>query len=564
MSLFEDLVEELKEENLIEETVIETSRTERAALNDKSSVSENIPENNILPDKNFPSTKNKLEDSSVLPEARSANDSSAERQNNAKTETGFEIAAAEQFKAGEIVAESNETKNHATAEKDFYRRRATEEVTALQIVEHILNGVEREQMKIPPKSYDDIPVSLALHDFLKITGDPNSPEHSLAEFKLMGETESWHSALLRRDKFIAVGDLRRYCESTRAPLSSQALASLARFYRNSPFSDAVRNKFDLIMTRLVTKESKDHKREILFEREELIQHLSDLYADWSSIPLYAADDDSEVLIAALKFEDFITEAQEADSFESLVKKDFFNRLRIFKDSIGENFFSPLLTATAIECNVSIGNRYVELIEAERDNNNSEILEEKYNFLLDQPVSDATSKTLQLIELLKIKKEETEENSAKAAEPEEKITLDTPVKFETRAESEPGESLNPPKADKRKLALIILLAIFLLGGLYFVVNYFSATPAAEPVAEKINMEESAFRDYFKAARIDNDTFYAVTLPSWKDLSTENKEDIINKILAKGKTQGYKKIHLMNNDGKTVGSASQENGVELSEF
>lgn len=564
MSLFEDLIEELKEENLIEETVIETSKTEQFGFSRSSaSPKDAVAESGLVINKDTFSGKDSVENPPVTPEISLAKDYSDKQQESLAPENHFEVVAKNLHP--QKAEEKGDVKQFLIDDKDFYRRRATEEVTSLQIVEHILSGVEREQMKIPPKSYDDIPVSLALHDFLKITSDPNSPEHSLAEFKLMGETESWHSALLRRDKFISVGDLRRYCESTRPPLSSQALAALARFYRNSPFSDAVRNKFDLILSRLVTKELKDHTREILFERKELIQHLSDLYADWSSIPLYAADNDSEVLLAVLKFEDFITEAQEANSFEELVEKDFFNRLRIFKDSIGENFFSPLLTATAIDCNVIIGNRYVELIEAERAANNSEILEEKYTFLLDQPVSDATSKTLQLIELLKNKKEEVEETNTNKPETEEKTVFDASKKSESEFRSETESSVMVAKPAKQKLVLIGLLAVVLFGGLYFLVSYFSsAKPSVEPISEKINLEESVFNEYFNAARINENTFYAVTSPSWQDLSDENKENVLSKILAEGKTKGYKNVHLMNKDGKTVGTASPEKGIEFTGF
>ncbi len=107
---------------------------------------------------------------------------------------------------------------------------------------------------------------------------------------------------------------------------------------------------------------------------------------------------------AFKFEDFMTEADNAESFDELIRNDFFNRLRLFKESTGEQFFAPLVAATAIESNVRIGNRYVELLNIEREKGEAEKLENKYGFLHDQVISDATSKTLQLVELLKEKKE----------------------------------------------------------------------------------------------------------------------------------------------------------------
>ena len=249
----------------------------------------------------------------------------------------FDVSSAEE--EIEISVENYENplvSQESSDDHDFYRRRATEEVNSLKIVEHVISAIEREYKKSLPKAYDDLKVSLALHDFLKVTEKPNSPEHAQAEFKLMQETESWYSALSQRDKGISVSDLRRYCENAKPALSAQALISLARFYRNSPFSEPVRAKFDMVLTRLLTKEKWDDTRELIFTREELITQISHLYADWASIPLYELNDDSDVLIGVLKFEDFANEVKEADSFDELIRKDFFNRLKIFKEGTGEN------------------------------------------------------------------------------------------------------------------------------------------------------------------------------------------------------------------------------------
>src|SRR5687768_17225821 len=38
---------------------------------------------------------------------------------------------------------------------DFFRKRAMEEVSSLQMVEHVLSGIEREHMKTASVSHDD-------------------------------------------------------------------------------------------------------------------------------------------------------------------------------------------------------------------------------------------------------------------------------------------------------------------------------------------------------------------------------------------------------------------------
>ena len=264
MNIFESFIDELKEENLLEETNKESAASETKAGN--------------------ASGKTALAD---------ANSDKAEK-NAASVQTANDTATAEAVNSGEpkkdfadfqktVDAEkvgAPENNNRATAkeadEAEFFRKRAVEEVSGLQLVEHIFSGVERQQKKTIPKPFDDLNVKKALHAFLQVFGDAKSPEHAQAEFQLMQETESWYSALSHRDKLISISHLRGFCEMAKPALSAQALVALARFYRNSPYSEAVRSKFDLIVTRLFSKDLEGEKREITFERDELITHLAEL------------------------------------------------------------------------------------------------------------------------------------------------------------------------------------------------------------------------------------------------------------------------------------------------
>ena len=264
------------------------------------------------------------------------------------------------------------------------------------MVEHVLSGVERDFLHITPKLYDDLEVKKALHTFLQVSQNINSPEQAHAEFLLMQETESWYSALSQKDKDISVGYLRRYCETTRPALSSQALAALARFYRNAPFSESVRSKFDLVMTRFFARETGGDIRRLLLSRDEIIEKLNEFYAEWSSIPLYETDDDeSGILLAAIKFEEFATEADEANNFEELIKNDFFNRLKVFKEETHENFFAPLITATAIESNVRIGNRYLELLLKKRKTRMPKVSKKNTAIFITGSISEVVCKTIQI-------------------------------------------------------------------------------------------------------------------------------------------------------------------------
>lgn len=628
MNVFEDLIEELKEENLLESTVIETNKTEnyyevsQPQTQPNSTRSENKQfqntedfdsfENNEETPSSFENSLSELSDlqSSIngQEEYQLENDSFefpsesvALKNESLETEATNETTLIENLinqstpfsevikleeelqsldqeaiateaevretqEKSDVIENSNEKEQpefpeyellSKTVEEDsgFYRRRANEEVTSLQIVEHIISAIEKEHMKIVPQAYDDLPVSMALHDFLQAGTDPLSTEHTQAEFKLMQETEKWYSALAQRDNNISVGDLRRYMENAKPALSSQALISLARFYRNSPFSEAVRSKFDLVITKLVTRENWDDTRISLFTRDELIKQLGDLYSDWSSIPLYENNqDDSDVLIGVLKFDDFIDEVNNAETLDELIKSDFFNRVKAFKESTNEKFFAPLLISAAVECNVIVGNKYVKLVKLEKTLKTPGEIEEKYNFLLDQPVSDTVSKSLKLVEILKEKKEP---QKLAVVEQTKEIKEEIAVEKSSRAINAEIEkrSTQPRFSVNKWLVAVVVLALFGLGGLYSWAEFMTPQMKTSPSVRKPALEPP-LSEYFKTARINRDTMFLVTQETWDKQSKEIKENILKNALAEGKDKGYNKIHVLDKEGKTVSFASEK--------
>ena len=98
MNVFEDLIEELRDENLLEETVIDVNGS-----------------------RNAPATR------------------------MARSEGDFAVSSAQ-------------PESDAETERDFFRKRAIDEISSLQMVEHVLTGVEREYMKIVPNAFDDFNV----------------------------------------------------------------------------------------------------------------------------------------------------------------------------------------------------------------------------------------------------------------------------------------------------------------------------------------------------------------------------------------------------------------------
>lgn len=498
MNIFENLVEDLKEENLLEETIIQTG----------------------------------------------------EAANNGKTE------AAPVAEDAEIPAADSQNQASPLSEAEIHQKRATDEVAFLQIVEHVFAGVEREQLKIVPKPYDDLKIKKTLHNFLHMPPEADSTERSKVEFQLQQEIESWRWSLAQRDERLTAAHLRRYCETSRPPLSNAALVALARFYRNSPHSEPVRNKFDLVVTRLFSTETSGSYRELVFNREELVTHLTELYAEWSSKPLYPTDpNNAEILEIARKFESYAEYADEAIDFDDLIKSDFFTRLHSFKRSANEYFYAPLVTVAGIETNIRIGNRYVELLESEKQQGNVVSLENRYGVSHDNAISEATAKTYTLIELLKQRKpappvEQKIERAARAG----KEPVKTPVTEKSNVKEKSNETVsNKPN---KWLAAAAGLAVLITGGIYFGTKS-SPTDAGNTTGNpKTNVENSMAKEYLQEARIENGKLVGIVAAAWNQMPEEKRKAVLKQMLAFGSEKGYKKVQLENKEGKTIGSAADE--------
>ncbi len=551
MNVFEDLIVELKDENLLEDSVIDDQLRHRDTRH---------LEVTVTPDKVDPVPIERFD--------------GAEDTGNASLDEGVELAgydvSLEDTVTPEPRAEPDQTHRSPRNGQEFYRKRAMSEVSNLQMVEHVLTGVEREFLKVIPRVFDDFEAKKALNTFLQVTAGENSTEHKEAEFRLMTETEAWCTALAARDKDIAVANLRRYCEGSRPPLSSQALVALARFYRNLPYTETVRAKFDFVITRLFSRPIENEMRVELFNRDETLAHIQTLYREWSSIALYGAeDDDSSLSLAALSFEDLAIEAENAGSFDQLISKDYFGRVRTFKAGIGELYYAPSVLAAAIDANIRIGNAYVKLISIERRRVDVETIESKYGDQYDDSVAEGIGRTLELVELLRnpLEFRADEPSTADVAQPEEHVEV--PLTETETIETETGMRSRPAIIDRilegvfsinRSLLVLSVLLIGTSVGIYVYANFFATESTQESEVRGMQISDPVYKDYVTTARISDDTFYGVLLPTWNSLSHEKKEEIVTHIFMQGKEHGYKKVNLIGNDGKAEAFVSA-NRIEI---
>lgn len=541
MNVFEDLVIELQEENLLEETVVGVRR-EAFDQSFELEVTE-------IPNRKEPET------------------SVVEPKIEVETATAPTAAAAEQPVVAEAVAaDQNPPQNQKQRKgKEFFKKRAMTEVSSLQMVEHVLTGVEREYLKILPKSYDDFKAKKALNTFLQIPDSVNSEEHAQAEFELLQETEAWCSALAARDKNVSAAVLRQFCEHTKPALSSQAMLAAARFYRNLPYSESVRAKFDFVLTRLFSRPNEHDERIALFNREETLNHIKTLYADWASVPLYSTkDDDSDVLMAALSFDDLAVESENAASFDDLIKSDFFGRLRTFKESLSELFFAPTVTAAAVDANVRIGNSYVKLIARERHRLDGDSLEAKFSGIDESAFSDATARTLALVDLLKTplpaSVAEFDHSPPVSAHPWTQSAAETVVERrpEPKKERKPNALVEQVKEQIRGFNKIVLafcaLLVVATVGLVIWSDYFAVTPVSNSGVVSVDFENTMIHEQVAKARVSGGMLYVQLNPTWDALPKERRLEILKAMYDAGMSKGYNQVNLVSSGGKMVGFAS----------
>lgn len=579
MNVFEDLVAELQQENLLEMTVIDIENgmlPPDAELNgldadvvphdsfdlDAPGFEPSAPDD--TPVKTNGRKKALVNDEAYGDVDRGLASRAGVNGNSAGIGSEDDFAIVADLAGGDLDAGPRSKKPDNG--KEFYQKRAVGEVSNLQMVEHVLTGVEREYLKVVPNVFDDFNVKKSLHAFLHVTEDENSSAHQEAESTLMNETEAWCTALATRDRGIPVSSLRQYCENSRPALSSQALLALARFYRNLPYSESVRSKFDFVITRLFSRPAEHERRVCLFTRVEALKHINTLYKEWSSVSLYAADDnDTNVTLTALSFDDLAAEAEKAESFDELIASDFFGRLRLFKESIAELFYAPNVTSAAIEANIRIGNTYVNLIARERQKMDAETIQSKYGDLHDDTISEGAARTLDLVELLRTVPAAIDTDDVYQEEREDDIKWsDTPVvKTEVVFKTSRDKSVSGLFARLRRNAfeinrwfLAIFIALVLASvGVYVWANFFVREDVATKSVASVNVDSLAIREFVRSAKISGENFYAMMEPTWDVLSKEKKEEVLQKVYQLAREKGCRQVTLLSDkDGKKTAFAS----------
>ncbi len=456
---------------------------------------------------------------------------------------------------GETNDETSPPSDDPETDYSATRHRAAAEISTLKMVEHLISGIEREQLKTISKPFDAYGVDLALHELLQVAKSTNGAidrsKVAEAEFKFSEATQAWYAALTHRDEKISVGHLRRYCETTKPALSAEALMALARFYKNSGYSESTRGKFDMTVTRLFGRDSGDDRRHLVFGRTEIAKLVSVMYDDWESVEIVDFDQ-AKVQEIVATFDSFITEVTKATVFDEVASSQLFIRVRKFKESCGETFYAPEVIAAVVDSNVTIGNKYVELVHKARDIKTADELEAKYKSLLDHAISEATSKSLNLSELLNQPAQRVtpkrEPAVAKSPEAEKK----------PRAAAVPYNYDSPPPKKlfgiSRNLAIAAILSIIAGVGTFFYLQSTDSQSNKSADVKSVDLSNSSLKVYLKTAKISGKSFIGIVENGWGAMSEDQKRDVLKKIQSAGTNKGYVEVILLDEKGAQVGFAS----------
>ena len=489
MSVFEDLVEELKEDQLLEETVTVVKKS------------------------------------------------------------GFDNAGRVSTGSTDTVATQKRTlPARATDKKKFY----SDEIAALQVVELVFTGVERELFGAEPQAYDDLAVKQALHKFGHYADSPESSEAVELELTLATEIDNWKKRLTARDAKMSPANLRHHCETTQPPLSSQALFALARFYFSTGLTTTSSPKFESILTRLFSKRGDTERREPLMNKEETIGHLITRFSDWSG----AAElhNDPDAMLSVMGFEEFSTEAEKADSFDTLAKTDFFKRVVMFKESVRTHLSQPAVMAACVRANISTGNAVAALVGKFGEKAGAARAKKKFGAIGDDVIGRAVGRSIDLEQLFPDEelKLTPVAASARQAETKQKTRSSEPVKKKVATASFSASGLF---GVNKWLLLVSVIAITISIGFYF----WSGSSDTESDSSKVPPVELAgfeYKDNVKIAKINAGTMYAVMTPEWDMYDESKKRDFAKKLYTFAEKKGVKRLSIMNSGGKTVATGTAD--------
>ena len=499
MNVFEDLIVELQEENLLEETV------------------------------------------ALRPKTNGYKKGSTNGNGNGK-------GTSDNLVTFESVAASP-PKYRAPLKPEAVKTNLADQMSALQFVEFVISAAEKLQGSAG-QPFDDLQVQKDFHYYSQAGADTESNEYFEAESALIDSLRNWEEDLMRRDQALPSDMIRRCAESANPPLSPQALFALVRFYRSVPVSENSYLKFDFVVTRLFSKFVDGDRRDMLCSRSDVVKHLGQRYSEWGmnafkSLPV----DDPDVALVCLSFDDFAAEVDHAARLSELIGSNFFQRLYEFKLSTGAMMFVPQITAAAIDSNLKISRKMFDLLVGEADRGGLGKFSGVDNLL----VSNAIARTFEVVGSGDAVQHDESDRSPAKARSKRSARPPATVKAQARSGISFGSNMF---GVNRWLLLATILSVVGSVGIYFWSEYSTSEPESTTLVKTVDLQVPELAQYIKTAKISGDMLFAVVTPEYLKLTPDKRRDVVQRVRQLGDTKGYKRINFYDQQGKTVAYGSAD--------
>ena len=495
MNVFEDLVTELKEENLLEEIFFENS-------------------------------------------------SASGNQNGSNA--GF---------SGGISIDDHSFANGTFASPEAVRTRLSQQIASMELVELVLSAVENANGK-RNQPYDVLAVKKAFHRYSQMANDPENEDFFDAETEIIAAIESWQHDLALRDEKIGVASFRLYVETANPPLGPQALFAMVRFYRSLSVSANTIGKFDFVVTRLFSKFVDGERREMICSQQDAVKYLTQRYTDWSvdnfrSVP----GDDPEIAGPVSTFADLAAEAESACSFPDLGKSRLFERLAELKVKTAASMFVPKVVAAAVDSNLRVATHVIELLERERERHGAGIGSRLADVDFAK-VSDAVARTFNAGSTDVGDGDEYELHSS--ADPVvEKIKVDSPVRSKrTRSKTSNSDNRSTIFGINKWLLLATILTVIVSLGVYVWADRVADEPVKTETVKVIDLEKPELKRYLTTSKLSGTMLYAVVTPAFEEMAIDVQREYLKSLYQFGSQKGYSKVTLMNGRGRNIGYADAE--------
>lgn len=308
-----------------------------------------------------------------------------------------------------MISQIHESQNKSFTEAAAWLQARLLEAKALRLTERLLASVERSELQRTSNLHDTSGIVAARDRVAEAIKNQDSALLEQAREELLSEIQCWQLALKQLDSQIQAYNLRRFCDRTSAKLDLQIYAALVRFYRNLSHIGQAQSKYDFAVTRLFIQNQTSASPSLRFGRRQISGHLIKMFNMWDdseTAPHYTSD---QVTEGVARFEEFIEALNNIQHPEELVSTDLFNRIRACKKEIGEAFYSPEVTAVAVECNVLGNQLFARLTEIEGDEltESSSAIRALTGVLNDSPDAPSLTGLLRELEQVKDQKEDAE-------------------------------------------------------------------------------------------------------------------------------------------------------------